>query len=287
MDKKITIGIVITVLVVVGVFAFLYSRSESEVITGGPVDEDEEVRKFLAVTEHFPPFAFEEDGVVKGIDIDIFDLAMERVGVPYEVEIMPWARALKMVEEGDAESILIASYTEERDDWAYFTENQKISKNEVIPDAYLGAHDMVFFIRKIHEDSIKFESFDQIREMDYRVGLDAGYAYGDAVAKAGWNTKDYNNVNENFLALAAGNVDMYLADKAVGLWVVEEMGLQDEITYIEKPVFTFVYHAPFSKNSDYPELEEIWNQTMSELKGIHESGEAEEIYDKYVRTENE
>lgn len=281
-NKKIIIGVSIIFFVGLGIWGYSFF------FTGDSITREEQVsvvkadKKFLAVTEDFPPFAFEEDGVVKGIDIDIFDLAMQRVGVPYEVKIVPWARALKMVKEGEAESILIASYTDERDDWAYFTEKQRMSKNEILPDSYLGAHDMVFFIRTILEDSLRFESFNQIREDSSRIGLDASYAYADSIIEAGWNTKYYNNVNENFIALNNGEVDMYLADKAVGLWVIEEMGLQDEITYIDKPVFTFVYLAPFSKNSDYPNLKEIWDQVTIELEKIQESGEYDEIYRRYT-----
>ena len=280
MNKKIIIGIAaIVVIVAFLIFSFTNWEGETGEISSG--EESEEVRKLLIVTEPFPPFAYEEDGVVKGIHVDIADLVMSRLDISYEIELMPWSRALKMIETGKAESLLIASYTDERNEFAYYTEDQRLAKNKVLPRAYLDKIDMVFFIRNVYEDVMVFESFDQIKESEYRVGLDAGYAYADDVLEAGWNTVYYYTMADNFEALAEGKIDMYLQDRVAGIEAIKELGLEDEITYIDKPVMFFIYQWPFSKNSDYPNLKEVWEKTIDELAKIPGSEEYNEIYMKY------
>ncbi len=280
MNKKIIIGVVVLVLIVGGLI--IVNLNKEPEITGEVVEGNELERKLLIVGESWPPMTFEEDGVAKGAHVDIVDLVMKEIGILYEIQFVPWSRAVKMVEEGKADVLLTASYTEERDEWAYFSEDQKLAQNKVLPKAYLDAMDMVFFIPKMYEGMFKFDSFEQITADGYRIGLDANYAYVDAVLEADWDTTYRHTIPDNFQALYDGTIDMYLQDKINGLQMIKELGLEDEITYINKPVMTFIYYLPFSKNSDYPDIKRIWEQTLVELEEIQESGVVDEIYERYI-----
>ena len=121
--------------------------------------------------------------------------------------------------------------------------------------------------------------------MGYRVGVDAGYVYNEILVREGLDIIEYNSGNESFLALNRGEIDMYLGYQNVGLWILDGMELQNEITYIDKPLFSYTLLAPFSKTSDYPNLKEIWEQTNNELEKIHENNEVEAIYDRYILKE--
>ncbi len=282
MKKTIIISIITITIIGIGAFVFLNLKTEPTELIKSEISIQESKRKLLIVGEYWPPMEFEEDGVTKGAHVDIVDLVMKRIGVDYKIKFVPWSRALKMVEEGDADALLSAAYTEERDEWAYYTEDQKLAKNKLLPKAYLDAMDMVFFIRKVNEGTIVFESFKQIAEDGYRVGLDANYAYADDILQANWNTKYFHTIPDNIQALNEGKTDMYLQDKIAALQMVKELGLEDKITYIENPVMTFVYYLPFSENSDYPNLKSIWKQTLVELEEIQGSGVVDEIYFKYL-----
>jgi len=281
MNKKVIIGLV--ALAVILFIAAYFLIGSSPVVEVTLVDSKVTTeRKLLVVTDNsFPPFEFVEDGEVKGIDVEVFGLVMQRLGIPYEVQLLPWTRALKLVETGDADVLLTATYSKERGEFAYYTPDQiEFLETNKIPKAYISKSNWVFFIRNIHQDTFIFESLEQIRDDKYRIGFNANYAYGPKILGAGWDTRVYQTTEENFAALAEGKIDMYLSDDVVGLWVLEKMGLQDQVGYIEKPVITLVYNSPFS--TDYPNLKEIWEQTNQELEKIHQSGEYDEIYDSYV-----
>jgi len=281
------IGIII---IVIGLGSFFFfedtfvQQGESEDLTdvsyAGVMDDN---RKLLLVGESFPPFTFEKNGIPIGIDVEILELALQRVGVPYEIKVIPWARAVKMIEYGSADVLIGANYSDERNEFAYYTEDQAhAQKKSEVPKSYLTTHSQVFFIRQIHENSLFFESFDQVRDLGYRIGQDVGYSYPDSFSNVGLDITYYNSAEQSFTALINGEIDMYLINKNVGLWILKSMDLQNEVTYIDKPVFTSVFLAPFSKTSDYPNLKEIWEQTSEELEKIQESNEASDIYDGYL-----
>lgn len=256
------------------------SKDLTDVSYAGVIDDN---RKLLLVGESFPPFTFEENGIPTGIDVEILELALQRVDVPYEIKVIPWARAVKMIEYGSADVLIGAVYSDERNEFAYYTEDQAhAQKKSEVPKSYLTTHSQVFFIRQIYENSLFFESFDQVRDLSYRIGQDVGYSYPDSFSNVGLDITFYNSAEQSFSALINGEIDLYLVNKNVGLWVLKSMDLQNEVTYIDKPVFTSVFLAPFSKTSDYPNLKEIWEQTSGELEKIQESNEARYIYDGYL-----
>ncbi|MDA1197238.1 MAG: hypothetical protein O2779_04725 [Nanoarchaeota archaeon] len=41
------------------------------------------------VAEEFVPFEYEEEGIPKGIDVDITQIVLDRLNVPYEIKIIP------------------------------------------------------------------------------------------------------------------------------------------------------------------------------------------------------
>jgi polar amino acid transport system substrate-binding protein len=46
------------------------------------------------VTEDFPPYSFEQAGVVRGAATSVVRAVFERAGLPCTIEVMPWKRAL-------------------------------------------------------------------------------------------------------------------------------------------------------------------------------------------------
>ena len=285
MDRKIIIGVVIVVIVLVGAFMFMNTTGESEEITGKVIGGEEVL---YVVTSPWKPYMYEEDGEYKGIYVDIMDLAFDNLGIEYKFEIFPWPRAYAMGEEGVADGLLGASYKPEREPVVRFTPEQKVmvdivNRGEIPPsEAYLGMITQVFFIRKIYEGKKEFESPEQIADGDYRIGINKGYGYAPVIYDSNWTLVEHITEEDSFSALESGEIDLYIASKAVGLSVLKEIDLLDEITFIEKPIALTPSFLLFTKASDYPNLDEIVKQFDEELIKIHESGEYNEIYRRYT-----
>ncbi|MEE4242765.1 MAG: transporter substrate-binding domain-containing protein [Desulfopila sp.] len=72
----------------------------------------------VMVTEEWPPFRINDASSpngFRGIDIDIVTALEQELGVPIEVQRHPWARALEMMRDGNADMITGAAWTAERE----------------------------------------------------------------------------------------------------------------------------------------------------------------------------
>ena len=286
MKKKIIIGIIAIVIIVIGIFVFLNTDS-SETTRKVSTEESSEIRKLYVVTSPWKPFMYEEDGEYKGLAVELLDRIMTELDIPYTFELLPWTRALKLVELGEADAALTATYSPERALYVYFTPEQIRYAEEggEIPESTLVAGEFVFFVRKLVANSFRFESGEQVVEDEYRVGINQSYIY-TVIPTDDPNliTEEFVDEEEGILALMEGGIDVFLAEKLVGTSVLKDVGLEDEVTYIEheKGEGIFPEYILFSKNSDYPYIQQLVEDVDRVIIELKRSGEYDKIYNKYL-----
>jgi len=287
--KKIIIGIavVITVAIVitliVGVFVFLNLRTEPTELTE---QETSEVRPFVISTLDWEPHVYlDEEGIVRGISVDVVDRIFSRLNVAYEIRVIPWPRVLKEVQTGEADASLATSYTDERTEFLYYVEEGLNYTSEPFPPYFVTVSDSVFFVRKQIKDAVIFDTPEEIVERGYRVGVISGFYSAEKIYETGIdpaNVVEYFDTESGFQGLDGGVIDIYLQEKAVGFTVLNRMGLGERITAHPQSFFKNPQYVAFSKQSDYPDLLNFREQFLDELRKIHESGEYDEIYNSYI-----
>lgn len=57
------------------------------------------------VTHSLPPYSFEQNGRAAGPMVEILALACARIGIDCQTQVLPWRRALSLVEQGSVEGI--------------------------------------------------------------------------------------------------------------------------------------------------------------------------------------
>lgn len=67
------------------------------------------------LTEAYPPYSYQEDGVIKGIAVDLVKAVMADAGVEYEMKIQPWARAYGLALNTANHCVFSTVHTLERD----------------------------------------------------------------------------------------------------------------------------------------------------------------------------
>jgi polar amino acid transport system substrate-binding protein len=67
------------------------------------------------VTEDYPPYAYRENGVLKGTSVEQVELIMRGAGMTYRVEMMPWARALTLAETEANYCVFTTAHNSERE----------------------------------------------------------------------------------------------------------------------------------------------------------------------------
>lgn len=82
-------------------------------------------------THDLPPYgSYQRNGTQKfsGLAVDVVDCIMKRISRPYQLLVVPWARAQRLVQTGEADGFFAASQNLERD--AYAVRSQPIAPQE-------------------------------------------------------------------------------------------------------------------------------------------------------------
>ena len=70
----------------------------------------------IFTTESYPPYIYQEaNGAYRGIAVDQIALLMRDAGLPFTIEMMPWARALATAETQPMHCVFAAARTPERE----------------------------------------------------------------------------------------------------------------------------------------------------------------------------
>jgi polar amino acid transport system substrate-binding protein len=240
-------------------------------------------RPLLFVCENWAPFEYEEDGIPKGIDVDITKHIMDTLGLPYEIHIYPWSRAWMMANNGKADAVLSISYKAAREDVLIYTQEQReFGATGKVPSDYLWMSDYVFFVKTKFADTYTYESYDQLRNAGYRIGKNRDYSYDTAFNAARLPGKQFHDTKSGLEALLDETIELYPMDKTVGLATLKEMGLLASVTYLPKPLFSKPYLVTFVRKSDYPNIESIMLRFNYELRAMRSGGDIERIRKKYL-----
>lgn len=81
--------------------------------------------------ESYPPFEMVVDGQLTGLHIDLVEAAAKKLGAKVKWQSLPWKRALRMVELGQADAVTYITRTPEREAWAVFLAGNVLSNSEV------------------------------------------------------------------------------------------------------------------------------------------------------------
>ena len=87
------------------------------------------------VTENYPPYNYAEDRELKGLSVELMHLVMADAGLEYDMELMPWARAIALAENKNGYCVFTTVHTEERNTRFQWVEPLLISYNYLVKRA--------------------------------------------------------------------------------------------------------------------------------------------------------
>lgn len=222
----------------------------------------------------WPPYHMEENGRPSGLASEIILEIFRRLEVTYEINFYPWKRCMKMYESGRADAVYLISR---------FPFKQEREKHLYYPETPICKVSYVFFIRKKDKEKLRFKSFDDLA--GYGIGVTSGYSYsGDfwKGIKGRARVEEADTDEQNFKKLANNRFDYFPCEKYVGALLIKEMGLEDKITYIEKPIFEKSYFIAFSRHSAYPDIKKLVPAFDAALKDYYKSGAFTRAEAKYL-----
>ena len=148
--------------------------------------------KIHLVTEVYPPFAYVENGVLKGVSTDILKAVMADAGLDYDMSVLPWARAYGLASTEKNNCVFSTVHTSERD-----------AKFQWVEPLFLG---QAYLVRKIGAP-VAPATLEEARP--FRIGTQLGDYTVDILKARGFTRVDLApEIDLTVKKLLAGRIDM-------------------------------------------------------------------------------
>ena len=209
-------------------------------------------RTLRIVSEAWPPYIYEENGELHGLDYDTTRIVLQRMGVQTEWQMLPWKRCTLALEQGKADAIL-GSYR-----------TQKNEATLLFPSEPLSRIDLVLFYAK--NRPYPFRALDDLQGL--RIGVSSRYWYSDrAFAESAQFVREpAPNHAANFGKLMRERVHLVVNDRHAGRFVLDSMGLNDAVAYHPQVVGRDFLYLGLRRNAGLDELAEDFARELRLLK---------------------
>ena len=210
-------------------------------------------RELKMVTTEWEPF-YASTLDAGGVVTDIVSAAFKREGYETTIEWFPWLRAMKLVENGGADMVMGAYYSEER--------------------AKLFSFSDPFFDIDIGFVALKeagISEYDGLQSLTpFKIGVNRGWAYTDSFDAASYLNKEYA-MNQILVTrmLFARRVDMIAVSLAVFQHEASRLRYHDmsEVIVLSPLLDTKKLHLMFSRNNpDHLKLTEDFNRGLARIR---------------------
>ncbi|MFD2643877.1 substrate-binding periplasmic protein [Pseudomonas japonica] len=167
------------------------------------------------VTDPWAPYVYEENGEPKGIDYEVTAEVFRRLGIEVRWEFMPWRRCLLMLEQGLADGVMDIFQTSQRDSQLFY------------PSEPLSHVEFVLYQANARPHAV--DDLEDLRGLN--VGTSPGYNYGEAFLESPLFRREAAPTQEaNFGKLLLGRIDLLITDRRVGQFMVNQLGLQGQVS---------------------------------------------------------
>lgn len=97
-----------------------------------PIAYSTEAEELVVVTEHLPPYSYQENGEIVGLSTELVRQILDEAGLNYRILLAPWTRAYQMAEKDAEGKVLIYSMTrtDQREDLFHWL--HRLAKGELI-----------------------------------------------------------------------------------------------------------------------------------------------------------
>lgn len=218
---------------------------------------DKEIR---LATLNWAPYVGEELDQY-GFTSEIVTKAFERAGYTVQIDFMPWARVLKVVERGRYDAAYPAYYSEER--------AQTYLMSEAFAQGPLG-----FYARA--DDDIAYAALEDLQP--YKIGVVRGYVNTPEFDQADYlNTEAADSDVQNLKKLLVNRLDLVVIDKLTAQYIIntEMPDDADRLKFLDPPLDEKPLHVIFSREAaGYEEKVSDFNEG---LRRLQEEGIIQEI----------
>ncbi|ASY57355.1 transporter substrate-binding domain-containing protein [Sinorhizobium sp. CCBAU 05631] len=209
------------------------------------------------VTEEYPPYNFSTPNGASGASVDQIALIMKAVELPYEIEVLPWARAFALAESEPFHCVFTTGHDAERDKKFRWIEPLLV--------------DQMIMVRHRHS-AIELRTLDEAKQ--FIVGTQREDFSASYLKEHGFQRIDYaSSLDSTLRKLIAGRVDLMMTSEKTFETMRAEGKPVEAALVLEGKQYGIACHI------DTPD--EIVSRMQVELNRLIATGSQDRIYEQY------
>ncbi|HPN09284.1 MAG TPA: transporter substrate-binding domain-containing protein [Syntrophales bacterium] len=226
------------------------------------------------LTEQYPPYNFQENGLLKGISVDLLDRISSKQGMNLkiqEIAVLPWTEGYRQVLKDRNKVLFSMTRTPERE--KMFQWVGPISPTRV-----------VLFTRK---DATR-RMTDRWETQKLRIGAirdDIGHQLALKEGKANWRLVLRPRSQDLVHLLEEGVIDAWAYEETAGRWFIKHAAANPGDIEAARVLFEGELYYAFHREAS-PAIIAAFQQTLDELKNEKDadgSSAYEKIFDRYLK----
>ncbi len=227
-------------------------------------------KTYVFMDEPYPPFTEGRIGdlATRGLSVDVLRAVFSGMESRFELHLAPFARALKAVEDGEADGMPLIMDSPDRRRYMVFS-------HEVL-------HGREFlYVSADNEEFALWKGRGQL--VDKSLGLVRGYTYTEEFMKRlpDLDVRIYysKDSEQNVKKLAEGRTDLIVGDEFLIMSVLRRNPeLKDRIRRVGEPVGSYGWNIGISRGSPLAKRMDELNEVLRKLKA---DGTMEAIFSRY------
>lgn len=217
---------------------------------------------FKIMTEEYPPFNYSDGGQITGLSTEVTLEIAKRIGHPTDLEMLPWARAYKLIQKDSGLILYSMTRTEAREDLFKWV-------------GPVAANKWVLFAKK--GSGVSISSLEDAKSVK-KIGTykdDAAESF--LIAEGFGNLDSVINDEQNVPKLMAGRINLWIVGELQGIYKAKKKGVSDQLEKVLDVKDTELYIA-FSKDTS-DDVIATWQKALDDMKA---DGSYDAILKKYL-----